>query len=142
MPFTLTAIDWAFDTHRRLGNFFPKFGNILDLCIAWEPPEQTTKPAQGGCSRCNWTLYVDAPEARTTLFRERYRGRVVKLCECVTRPELRERQDPFVGERIGWKAMLAKYVADMPDPRKFRSGNARMDMVLVQARALAKVKGE
>jgi hypothetical protein len=36
-PFPIQGIEWAFDTHRRNGRFFPVYGEILDLCIAWEP---------------------------------------------------------------------------------------------------------
>jgi len=39
MPFSLAAIDWAFDAHRRLGKFFPKYGDILDLLVTWEAPD-------------------------------------------------------------------------------------------------------
>lgn len=37
-PFPIKAIDWAFDCWRRNGRFFPVYGDILDLCIAWSPP--------------------------------------------------------------------------------------------------------
>jgi hypothetical protein len=41
------AINYAFETHRRHGNFFPLYHDILDMCIGWEP-EPEYKP---GCSR-------------------------------------------------------------------------------------------
>lgn len=34
------AIEWAFDNWRRNGRFFPVYGDIIDQCIAWEPPEK------------------------------------------------------------------------------------------------------
>jgi hypothetical protein len=46
-PFEIVAIEAAFDAHRRNGLFFPVPGQILDLCIAWQP-EPKYKP---GCSR-------------------------------------------------------------------------------------------
>lgn len=36
-PFPIPTIEWAFDAHRRNGRFFPVFGEILDLCIAYAP---------------------------------------------------------------------------------------------------------
>lgn len=38
-PYPLQAIEWAFDSYRRNGNFFPVYGNIIDLCKAWRPTE-------------------------------------------------------------------------------------------------------
>jgi hypothetical protein len=43
-PFPVKAIEWAFDNWRRNGRFFPVYGDILDQCVAWEPPEHTRKP--------------------------------------------------------------------------------------------------
>jgi hypothetical protein len=45
--FPQQAIDFAFETHRRNGRFFPRYADILDLCIGWEP-EAKYRP---GCSR-------------------------------------------------------------------------------------------
>jgi hypothetical protein len=36
-PFPIPTIEWAFDAHRRNGRFFPLYGEILDLCIAYAP---------------------------------------------------------------------------------------------------------
>lgn len=36
-PFPVQAIEWAFDCHRRNARFFPLYGEILDLCIAYAP---------------------------------------------------------------------------------------------------------
>lgn len=49
-PFPARAIDWAFDNWRRNGRFFPVYGDILDQCITWAPPEQThTKICDAEC---------------------------------------------------------------------------------------------
>lgn len=37
-PFSVDAIDYAFETHRRNAIFFPIYGQILDLCISFNPP--------------------------------------------------------------------------------------------------------
>ena len=39
-PFPVKAIEWAFDNWRRNGRFFPVYGDILDLCVAWAPAEK------------------------------------------------------------------------------------------------------
>jgi hypothetical protein len=39
--FPIPAIEYAFDCWRRNGRFFPVYGDILDLCIAWAPAEKT-----------------------------------------------------------------------------------------------------
>ena len=44
--FQIKAIEWAFDCWRRNGRFFPVYGDILDLCIAYQPREITQK---NGC---------------------------------------------------------------------------------------------
>lgn len=36
-PYTLEAIEFAFDTHRRNGNFFPIQADILPLCESMDP---------------------------------------------------------------------------------------------------------
>jgi len=47
-PFLMQAIDYAFDTHRRNGRFFPVYGDILDICVTFEPEaKEQYKP---GCS--------------------------------------------------------------------------------------------
>ena len=38
-PFSSEAIDYAFETHRRNAIFFPLAGQILDLCISYDPPQ-------------------------------------------------------------------------------------------------------
>lgn len=45
-PFPIAAIEYAFDTHRRNARRFPVYGNILDICVTWEKPQEY-KP---GCS--------------------------------------------------------------------------------------------
>lgn len=42
-PFSLQAIDFAFESHRRNALFFPLYGQILDLCISYDPPEQQVR---------------------------------------------------------------------------------------------------
>lgn len=37
-PFSLEAIEYAFDAHRRNAIFFPMNAQILDLCISYDPP--------------------------------------------------------------------------------------------------------
>lgn len=39
-PFSLEAIEFAFDSHRRNAIFFPIYGQIIDLCISYDPPGQ------------------------------------------------------------------------------------------------------
>jgi len=44
-PFSLQAIEFAFDSHRRNAIFFPLYGQILDLCISFDGtniPKNTT----------------------------------------------------------------------------------------------------
>jgi hypothetical protein len=38
-PFPIQGIEWAFENWRKSGRFFPRPGDILDQCIAWEPAE-------------------------------------------------------------------------------------------------------
>lgn len=48
-PFPVEAIEWAFDNWRRNGRWFPVYGDILDLCIEYQPKEEPQyKP---GCSK-------------------------------------------------------------------------------------------
>ncbi len=37
--FSLEAIDFAFEKHRTMAIFFPMYGQIIDLCISYDPPE-------------------------------------------------------------------------------------------------------
>jgi hypothetical protein len=43
-PFSEAAIDYAFECHRRTAIFFPMYGQIIDICVSFEPPNQTYKP--------------------------------------------------------------------------------------------------
>lgn len=57
-PFSVEAINFAFDTHRRNALFFPVYGQILDLCISHEPPEQrNTVTCDAACKAKHWTGY-------------------------------------------------------------------------------------
>jgi hypothetical protein len=47
--FPIAAIDWAFDSWRKSGRFFPVYGVILDYCAAWEPPQASQHVP--GCSK-------------------------------------------------------------------------------------------
>src|SRR5216117_2917980 len=40
--YPLEAIEYAFDSWRRNGRFFPVYADILELCRTWNPPEQVT----------------------------------------------------------------------------------------------------
>lgn len=41
--FSLEAINFAFEKHRTNALFFPLAGQILDLCISYDPPENRVK---------------------------------------------------------------------------------------------------
>ena len=56
-PFPLPAIEWSFDTHRRNGRFFPLYGEILDLCISWEPAQRDTRVCDAECRKKHGTGY-------------------------------------------------------------------------------------
>lgn len=45
------AIEWAFDTWRRNGHFFPVYADITSLCEAWNPPELERKGCDAACRR-------------------------------------------------------------------------------------------
>lgn len=38
-PFSVDAIEFSFGKHQDLALFFPLYGQILDLCIAFSPPD-------------------------------------------------------------------------------------------------------
>lgn len=40
--YSIEAIEYAFDTHRRLAMFFPVPGHIIELCRAYLPESETT----------------------------------------------------------------------------------------------------
>lgn len=48
-PYPLQAIEWAFDSYRRNGTFFPVYGNIIDLCKAWRPTEAQAGLCEPSC---------------------------------------------------------------------------------------------
>jgi hypothetical protein len=76
--FPLLAINWAFDSWRRNGRFFPVFGDILDLCVAWEPKVSGHAICNVECKRRHyrgygetdmiklWKLYGDKHQNRLT----------------------------------------------------------------------------
>ena len=39
-PFSGQAIEYAFESHRRCGLFFPLYGQIINLCVSYSPPDQ------------------------------------------------------------------------------------------------------
>jgi hypothetical protein len=48
-PFSLEAIEYAFDKWRTNGRFFPVPADILDLCSSWNPPEMERKGCNAEC---------------------------------------------------------------------------------------------
>lgn len=48
-PFSLVAIEWAFDNWRRSGLFFPLYGAILDMCVSYEPPQTAAHSCDAIC---------------------------------------------------------------------------------------------
>jgi len=59
LPFSEAAIDFAFEAHRRNGLFFPVPGQIIDLCISYDPPDQSknTLGCSPECKRLHGTGY-------------------------------------------------------------------------------------
>ena len=49
-PFSVEAIDFAFEK-MRLGIFFPMNGQVLDLCMAYEPPEAPNVRSNSRCDK-------------------------------------------------------------------------------------------
>jgi hypothetical protein len=47
-PFSLQAIDFAFE-QMRLGLYFPNNGQVIDLCISYEPSETPTVKSTSTC---------------------------------------------------------------------------------------------
>jgi hypothetical protein len=41
--FSLEAIDFAFEKHRTIAIFFPIYGQIIDLCLSYDPPDVLVK---------------------------------------------------------------------------------------------------
>lgn len=61
-PFPAAGIKWAFDNWRRNGRFFPVYGDILDQCVAWQPPEPVDPTGcNAECKRRHWTGYGESP---------------------------------------------------------------------------------
>lgn len=42
-PFSVAAIEFAFESHRRNAIFFPLYPQIIDLCISYDPPDQQVR---------------------------------------------------------------------------------------------------
>jgi hypothetical protein len=57
-PFSAEAINFAFDSHRRNALFFPVAGQILDLCISYDPPDQrSTVTCDAACKAQHFKGY-------------------------------------------------------------------------------------
>jgi hypothetical protein len=57
-PFSVAAIDFAFESHRRNALFFPMTAQVLDLCISFDPPEQKpTSTCDAICKARHWKGY-------------------------------------------------------------------------------------
>jgi hypothetical protein len=47
--YAIEAIEYAFDTHRRLAMFFPVPADILELCKTWAPAQESTHLCSDEC---------------------------------------------------------------------------------------------
>jgi hypothetical protein len=65
-PFSLEAVEFAFETWRRSGLFFPKNGQILDLCLSYQSPETSNarvisnSPCDENCRSHHGRGYFDS----------------------------------------------------------------------------------
>lgn len=56
--FPLEAIEYAFDSWRRNGHFFPVYVDIIEICQSWNPPEQvSTARCSSDCQERHWKGY-------------------------------------------------------------------------------------
>ena len=59
-PFSLEAIEWAFEK-MRMGLYFPMNGPVLDLCLSYEPPDTpnvvSTSTCDAICKARHWKGY-------------------------------------------------------------------------------------
>ncbi len=116
-PFPVKAIEWAFDNWRRNGRFFPVYGDILDQCIAWAPPEQKhTQACDAQCKARHRRGYGEMPFAGM--------HDITRLNELVRRKistEKRTREQLFTDSEIeGLYDELDKMRGSSPDWRKQR----------------------
>jgi hypothetical protein len=116
-PFTARAIEWAFDAWRRNGRFFPVYGDILDLCIAWEPAEAERPLCDAVCKSRHRRGYGEEP----------FRGvhDVTRLYELIRRKieaEKRTVEQKFTDEEIeGLLDELDKMRGSSPEWRQQRA---------------------
>src|ERR1700674_499923 len=55
--YPIEAIEYAFDSHRRLAMFFPVPAQILDICKTWLPPHKYSPGCSAECKAQHGTSY-------------------------------------------------------------------------------------
>ncbi len=102
--FTKGAIEYAFECWRRNGRFFPVYGDILDLCIAFTPPEVTKRGCSIECRERHGKGYNENDVAK--LFKL-YETRMSQLSRPMTDAEidtLLDDLDKWRGKHPDWRA--------------------------------------
>jgi hypothetical protein len=103
-PFTAQAIEYAFECWRRNGHFFPVYGDIIDLCIAFEPISTTRRGCSIECRERHGKGYNENDVAK--LFKL-YETRMSQLSRPMTDAEidkLLDDLDKWRGKHPEWRA--------------------------------------
>jgi len=101
--FSRGAIEYAFECWRRNGRFFPVFGDILDLCVTFQPPEVTKRGCSIECRERHGKGYNENDIAK--LFKL-YETRISQLSRPMTDAEINkllDDLDKWRGKRPQWR---------------------------------------
>lgn len=103
-PYTVEAIEYAFDSWRRNGRFFPVYADIIELCQAWEPPVKIKPECSEECMSRHWRGYGWPDVMRLWTL---YNAKIVELKRRLNATEvekLYEQIDQERGQVPAWRA--------------------------------------
>lgn len=131
--YPVEAIEYAFDAWGRNAEKLPALKNLIGILNSWNIPTAKKKRDIAGCSQCQQGFIVTNPEAKKCDW-------IVRNCDCLTNPSLRERKvgEPLTKqEHMDLDAKIKAIAGTMST--HFANGNPRMNVQLAQARVLSTI---
>lgn len=132
--YPVEGIEWAMDNWGRNAKALPTLADILAMLRTWLIPSAGRKRDEPGCEQCEQGWIVTNPEAKKCDW-------VMTPCACLRDPSFRVRpeQRPLtIQERVDLNEWIRKIEGIQPN--RFPNGNPRLNLPLVQARALQTVR--
>jgi len=130
--YPVEAIEYVLDAWGRNARALPVLSDLVGMLRTWMIPTRRRRD-EPGCPDCVQGWQVTNPTAKKSDWK-------MVPCPCLTDESLRVRRDPnplSKGEIMALDSQIKAFCGS--DPKKFSNGNPRLNVQLMQGRALASI---